>query len=77
MLCLMLGRRMGKALKKFLEGRDKFSPKKKKEPIHHYTGISRCPAHADGKVISHKKCIGIGCAYFARVGGARELKVSF
>ena len=27
------------------------------------------PPHADGKVISHKKCIGIGCAYFASKHG--------
>ena len=75
---------IGKALRNFQRERDKFSPKKKREPIHRRDKMVLCPAHDKGK---NRKCIGKGCKHFeAKYGDAskgarrltrRDLRLSF
>ena len=59
---------MGKSLNNFLKDREKFSPKKQRQPIHEYPKTMKwCPLH-DGD--GHRSCIGPGCKKFdAKHGG--------
>ena len=55
---------MGKTLTNYLTERGKFSPKKKRQPIHpHVKGTMRCPLH-DGD--QNRACIRKGCATWER-----------
>ena len=59
---------MGKSLSNFQRERDKFSPKKKRRPIHSYGEKEmRCPLHDDGE---HRSCIGPGCKVFDEQGSS-------
>ena len=50
---------MGKSLDNFLAGRNKFSFKKKRVPIHKYEiDMPLCPLHDKGQ---KRSCIGAGC----------------
>ena len=58
---------MGKSLLNFLKDRQKFSPKKNRQPIHEYDGkMKRCPLHDDN---AHRPCIGPGCSKFEQKHG--------
>ena len=50
---------MGKSLTNFLHGRDKFSPKKKRQPIHpSRPNNMSCPLH---DLMRKRPCMGAGC----------------
>ena len=56
---------MGKSLKNHLADRNKFSPKKVRQPIHEFSpknaDMSKyCPNHEAG---AHRKCVGKGCKH--------------
>ena len=65
----LMRRCMGKSLNNFLAGRDKFSPKKKRVPIHEYLQMVSCGYHDHGR---HRPCIGPGCkVYDAKIAKKR------
>ena len=53
---------MPQSLKNFLADRNKFSPKKKREPIVQHESMVFCKAHDGGQ---KRACAGEGCWHFA------------